>query len=175
MTTLAGAAQWGSSVARRGWLEEEYVTEDGAQRVELADAWTVRFELAAPGQRHLPGRLWSATDSGHVGYESCRDPAHVLPNLDPTVVGIVSRPSLAFLDGGGARSCHMSRTTSPAGWMGLAARDGVAVGTALVQLKADGIIDVSRFRRAIVAYGSNMRLAATQSVTECHPASRASA
>ena len=40
----------------------------------VVDAWAVRFEATVParwctarkGQRHLPGRWWSATDAGHV-------------------------------------------------------------------------------------------------------------
>lgn len=60
-------------------FEVDYVAEGGVRRrVPLADAWAVRFEAAAParrfnvrkGQRHLPGRWWSATDGGHVGFES---------------------------------------------------------------------------------------------------------
>jgi hypothetical protein len=83
-------------------FEVGYVTEDGAaHRVELSEAWPVRFELARPvrllrsrhGQRHLPGRWWSATDGGHVGYESWLERDHVmLLDFDPTVVAIVSQP-----------------------------------------------------------------------------------
>jgi hypothetical protein len=60
-------------------FEVDYVAEDGTRyRVPLADAWAVQFETFAParrfnvrkGQRHLPGRWWSGTDGGHVGYES---------------------------------------------------------------------------------------------------------
>ena len=77
----------------------------------------------------------------------------LLLSLHPRVVGFVLQPFLAFLGGGGGRSCRMmaflgggggrscrmSRTTSCTGSMGLAARDGGAVGTshvALVQLAA---------------------------------------
>jgi hypothetical protein len=83
-------------------FEVGYVTGDGAaHRVGLADAWPVRFELAAParawrsrrGQRHLPGRWWSATDDGHVGYESWLERDHVtLLIFEPTVLGSVSQP-----------------------------------------------------------------------------------
>jgi hypothetical protein len=96
----AQAGQAVSSALDR--FEVEYVTEDGAaHRVELSDAWPVRFELAAPvralrsrrGQRHLPGRWWSATNAGHVGYESWLERDHVmLLDFDPTVVGIASQP-----------------------------------------------------------------------------------
>jgi hypothetical protein len=80
-----------------GWL-----TEDGvAHRAELADVWPVGFETMAPvrkfssrkGQRHLPGRWWSATDGCHVGYESWLERDHVmLLDFDPVVVGIASQP-----------------------------------------------------------------------------------
>jgi hypothetical protein len=86
-------------------LEEfrvEYVAEDGTQRwVGLADAWAVRFEAMGParrftarkGQRHLPGRWWSSTVGGHVGYESWLERDHVmLLDFDPAVVGIASQP-----------------------------------------------------------------------------------
>jgi TnsA-like endonuclease N terminal len=79
-----------------------YVAEDGTQcRVPMADAWAVRFEAMAParrfnvrkGQRHLPGRWWSATDGGHVGYESWLERDHLMwLDFDPAVVGIASQP-----------------------------------------------------------------------------------
>jgi hypothetical protein len=101
--TTVQAAPSGEAVSRAlDNFEVEYVTEDGAaHRVELSDAWPVRFELARPvralrsrrGQRHLPGRWWSATDGGHVGYESWLERDHVmLLDFDPTVVGIASQP-----------------------------------------------------------------------------------
>jgi hypothetical protein len=83
-------------------FEVDHVAEDGVRRrVALADAWAVRFEEAAParrfnlrkGQRHLPGRWWSATDGGHVGYESWLERDHVMAlDFDPSVVGIASQP-----------------------------------------------------------------------------------
>jgi hypothetical protein len=83
-------------------FEVGWVTEDGvAHRAELADVWPVRFEAMAPvrqfnsrkGQRHLPGRWWSATDGRHVGYESWLERDHVmLLDFDPAVVGIASQP-----------------------------------------------------------------------------------
>jgi hypothetical protein len=87
-------------------VEIGYVTEDGTQhRVSLADAWSVRFETMAParrfqarkGQRHLPGRWWSATDGGHVGYESWLERDHVMAlDFDEAVVGIASQPFWLF-------------------------------------------------------------------------------
>jgi len=83
-------------------FEVGYVAEDGAQRrVPLVDAWAVRFEAVAParrfnlrkGQRHLPGRWWSATDGRHLGYESWLERDHVMwLDFDPAVVGIASQP-----------------------------------------------------------------------------------
>lgn len=83
-------------------FEVGYAGEDGTQyRLPLADVWAVRFEAMAPvrrfmsrkGQRHLPGRWWSATDGGHVGYESWLERDHVMAlDFDPLVVGIASQP-----------------------------------------------------------------------------------
>src|ERR1700704_2291433 len=64
------------------------------------DASAVRVEGMAParrfnlrkGQRHLPGRWWSATDGRHVGYESWLERHLVAMDFDPTVVGIASQP-----------------------------------------------------------------------------------
>jgi hypothetical protein len=82
------------------WLG--YVAADGTQHgMSLADAWAVRFEAMSParryrarkGQRHLPGRWWSATDGGHVGYESWLERDHLVAmDFDSTVVGIASQP-----------------------------------------------------------------------------------
>jgi hypothetical protein len=84
------------------WFELGYVAEDGTQhRLLLEDAWAVRFEAMAPvrrfiarkGQRHLPGRWWSATDGAHVGYESWLERDHVMAlDFDAAVVGIASQP-----------------------------------------------------------------------------------
>ncbi|WP_426514668.1 TnsA-like heteromeric transposase endonuclease subunit [Dactylosporangium sp. McL0621] len=83
-------------------FEVGYVGGDGTQyRLPLADVWAVRFEAMAPvrrfmprkGQRHLSGRWWSATDVGHVGYESWLERDHVMAlDFDPSVVGIASQP-----------------------------------------------------------------------------------
>lgn len=95
----------------------EFVTEDGvAGKVGLADASPVRFEVMAPvrrfasrrGQRHLPGRWWSATDGHHVGYESWLERDHVmLLDFDPVVVGIASQPFwLSWADEDGVVRSH---------------------------------------------------------------------
>jgi len=45
------------------------------------------------GQRHFPGRWWSATDDRHVGYESWLERDHLVAmDFDPVVVGIASQP-----------------------------------------------------------------------------------
>jgi hypothetical protein len=85
-----------------GGFEVGYVTDDGGEhRTPLVDAWSVRFEAAAPArrfrwvksQRHFSGRWWTATVGGHVGYESWLERDHLmLLDFDPSVVGIASQP-----------------------------------------------------------------------------------
>jgi hypothetical protein len=62
-----------------GEFDVETIAEDGARRrvplasatrIPLADMTPARRIKARKGQRHLPGRWWSATDGRHVGYES---------------------------------------------------------------------------------------------------------
>lgn len=87
-------------------FEVGYLTSDGAQvRVPLADAWALRLESAPParsftsykGQRHFPGRWWSATEEVHVGYESWLERDHLmLLDFDPAVIGIASQPFWLF-------------------------------------------------------------------------------
>ena len=76
----------GGAPDRVDGFELAYVTRDGEQaRVALAEAWSLRLERAEPvrrfasyrGQRHLPGRWWSATDQRHVGYESWLERDHL--------------------------------------------------------------------------------------------------
>ena len=61
-----------------GGFDIEAVAEDGRRRkVPLASATRIpaagmtpaRRIKARKGERHLPGRWWSATDGRHVGYE----------------------------------------------------------------------------------------------------------
>ena len=100
-----------------GAFEVGYVSEDGAEHgVQLADAWTVPFELGMPvrrftsrkGPRHLSGLWWSATTGGHVGFESWLERDHVMAlDYDPTVVGIASQPFwLRWADEAGVRVSH---------------------------------------------------------------------
>ncbi|MEQ4305527.1 TnsA-like heteromeric transposase endonuclease subunit [Plantactinospora sp. B6F1] len=87
-------------------FEVGYLTEDGAEhRMGVADAWGIRFESCRParvfpqykGQRHLPGRWWSATMGGHVGYESWLERDHLmLLDFDPVVVAVASQPFWLF-------------------------------------------------------------------------------
>ncbi|MCO6004926.1 TnsA-like heteromeric transposase endonuclease subunit [Actinoallomurus purpureus] len=87
-------------------FEIGYLTPDGAQvRVPLTDAWSVRLESAPParsfasykGQRHFPGRWWTATEEGHVGYESWLERDHLmLLDFDPAIIGIASQPFWLF-------------------------------------------------------------------------------
>lgn len=89
-----------------GGFEVGYIGEDGAeQRIGLADAWQTRFEWCRParvfpqykGQRHFPGRWWSATMGGHVGYESWLERDHLmLLDFDPAVVAVASQPFWLF-------------------------------------------------------------------------------
>ncbi|WP_249714708.1 TnsA-like heteromeric transposase endonuclease subunit [Rhizomonospora bruguierae] len=87
-------------------FEVGYRDEGGAeQRIGLADAWWIRFESARParvfpqykGQQHFPGRWWSATMGGHVGYESWLERDHLmLLDFDPAVVAVASQPFWLF-------------------------------------------------------------------------------
>lgn len=87
-------------------FEVGYVTEFGRQaRQPLSEVWAVPFENAGPsrvfksyrGMRHLPGRWWTATMGGHVGYESWLERDHLmLLDFDPLVVGVSSQPFWLF-------------------------------------------------------------------------------
>ena len=83
-------------------FEIGYTAHDGAQhRVPLAEAAVVRFADTQPtrrirtrkGQRHLPGRWWSATDGRHVGYESWLERDQLMwLDWDRAVTGTASQP-----------------------------------------------------------------------------------
>lgn len=85
-----------------GEFDVETVAEDGTRRrvplasvarIPLADMTPARRIRARKGQRHLPGRWWSATDGRHVGYESWLERDHVMwLDWDKTVTGIASQP-----------------------------------------------------------------------------------
>lgn len=87
-------------------VEFGFVRPGEAQaRVRLSAAAEVAFESCAPvrgfpsrkGQRHFPGRWWSATTGRHVGYESWLERDHLmLLDFDPAVVGIASQPFWLF-------------------------------------------------------------------------------
>ncbi len=85
-----------------GAFEIGYTAQDGAQhRVPLAEAAAVRFADTQPtrrirtrkGQRHLPGRWWSATDGRHIGYESWLERDQLMwLDWDRAVTGTASQP-----------------------------------------------------------------------------------
>jgi hypothetical protein len=116
VTTLPAVQDAGADLSVDGFVVG-YVAEDGTpRRVPLMDATAVRFEVMAParrfnsrkGQRHLPGRWWSATDGRHVGYESWLERDHLVAmDFDPTVVGIASQPFwLSWTAGDGRVRSH---------------------------------------------------------------------
>ena len=83
-------------------FEIGYTAHDGAlHRVPLAEAAVVRFADMQPtrrirtrkGQRHLPGRWWSATDGRHIGYESWLERDQLMwLDWDRAVTGTASQP-----------------------------------------------------------------------------------
>jgi hypothetical protein len=101
MTTLSAVRDTAPDLSANEF-EVGYIAEDGTRhRVPLADVRAVRLEAMAParrfnarkGQRHLPGRWWSATDGTHVGYESWLERDHLTwLDWDRAVVGIASQP-----------------------------------------------------------------------------------
>ena len=92
----------GKAPALPGAFEIGYTAQDGAlHRVPLAEAAVVRFADTQPtrrirtrkGQRHLPGRWWSATDGRHIGYESWLERDQLMwLDWDRAVTGIASQP-----------------------------------------------------------------------------------
>jgi hypothetical protein len=71
------APEAGSQRQRR--YELEYLTADAkGQRRDLSQCWNLRFESAPPvrkfvsykGQKNFTGLRWTATNAGHVGFES---------------------------------------------------------------------------------------------------------
>jgi hypothetical protein len=85
-----------------GEFDVETIAEDGARRrvplafatrIPLADMTPARRIKARKGQRHLPGRWWSATDGRHVGYEWWLERDQVMwLDWDKTVTGVASQP-----------------------------------------------------------------------------------
>jgi hypothetical protein len=100
--SMSTAARGARPVLAAGEFGVEYVAVDGslrtvpmtdATRVPLADMTPARQIRARKGQKHLPGRWWSATDGRHVGYESWLERDHVLwLDWDESVTGIASQP-----------------------------------------------------------------------------------
>ena len=79
-----------------------YLDGPGGERRASAGSWPglrpegflpVRGFRWARGQGHLPGLWWSATNGGHVGYESWLERDHVmLLDFDPEVTVIAAQP-----------------------------------------------------------------------------------
>ncbi|WP_328466530.1 TnsA-like heteromeric transposase endonuclease subunit [Actinoplanes sp. NBC_00393] len=100
----------------QGGFEIGFLAEDGTDcRVALKQAWQCRLEWCRPvrqfpqykGQRHFPGRWWTATMGCHVGYESWLERDHLmLLDFDPAVVAVASQPFWLFwtMEQGKARS-----------------------------------------------------------------------
>jgi hypothetical protein len=96
----------GAAGGPEGGFEVGYVAEDGTDcRIALLDAGQTRFEWCRParrfpqykGQKHMPGRWWTATMGCHVGYESWLERDHLmLLDFDPAVVAVASQPFWLF-------------------------------------------------------------------------------
>ena len=101
-----------------GEFDIEAVAEDGtrrkvplasATRIPFADMTPVRRIKARKGQRHLPGRWWSATGGRHVGYESWLERDQVMwLDWDQTVTGIASQDMTTPVKGLRRSSCPLS-------------------------------------------------------------------
>lgn len=87
-----------------------YAGPDGLEcMVGLPDALSVAFEAVSPvrsfvryrGQRSNTGLWWSASNGGHVGFESWLERDHLmLLDFDPTVAAIASQPFQLHYDDG---------------------------------------------------------------------------
>jgi hypothetical protein len=117
VTALIAENGWPEGSLAAAGFEVGYVSEDGAaHRLPLAEVWAVRFENGLPvrrfvsrkGQRHLSGLWWSATTSGHVGFESWLERDQLVAiDFDSSVVGIASQPFwLHWTDVDGERVSH---------------------------------------------------------------------
>jgi len=146
-------------------FEVGYVTEGGVQaRQRLGEAWSVRFEYADAvrefkshkGMRHLPGRWWSATMEGHVGFESWLERDHLmLLDFDPLVVGVSSQPFWLFW--GGERGRWVSH--APDYFARRADGSGVVVDCRPVErIKPRDLVKFDATRRACVQVGWEYRL-----------------
>ncbi len=103
LRSIPGGAAGGGP---QGGFEVGYVAEDGTDcRITLLDAGQTRFEWCRParrfrqykGQKHMPGRWWTATMGCHVGYESWLERDHLmLLDFDPGVVAVASQPFWLF-------------------------------------------------------------------------------
>jgi hypothetical protein len=90
---------------------------DGQEKtLELRDAGSAALTGAAPwrkfrwvkGQKHYSGTYWSATENGHVIYESRLELARLLhADFDPSVKRIVAQPFLLRADINGQARRHI--------------------------------------------------------------------
>src|SRR5215813_5165886 len=106
-----------------GEFDIEAVAEDGtrrkvplasATRTPFADMTPVRRIKARKGQRHLPGRWWSATDGRHIGYESWLERDQLMSlDWDRAVTGTASQPfRLRWTTEEGEPSCSSLRRST---------------------------------------------------------------
>ncbi|WP_241007799.1 TnsA-like heteromeric transposase endonuclease subunit [Mycobacterium kubicae] len=101
-----------SDTAELSWVTAEGVPQrlspDQAAAVPFEDGLPVRRFTTRKGQRHLSGRWWCATTTGHVGFESWLERDHVmLLDFDPAVVGIAAQPFwLSWSDASGSIVRH---------------------------------------------------------------------
>jgi hypothetical protein len=96
----------GAGGGLEGGFEVGYVAEDGTDcRITLLDAGQARFEWCRPvrrfpqykGQKHIPGRWWTAKMGCHVGYESWLERDNLmLLDFDSAVAAVASQPFWLF-------------------------------------------------------------------------------
>jgi hypothetical protein len=101
-----------------------YVAEDGVERrILLRDAWSMRFERCPPvrrfpsykGQKHCPGRWWSAVMGAHVRFESWLERDNLmLLDFDPAVAAVSSQPFWLFWTAENGKTVHTRRLLRPA-------------------------------------------------------------
>jgi len=117
-TAAAETSKVDDELLGAGEVAFDYLTARGEPECSgVGEAPWVPFERCAPvrgftfrkGQRHLPGRWWSATDFAHVGYESWLERDHLmLLDFDPAVVALASKPfRLSWTSGDGTARSHI--------------------------------------------------------------------
>ncbi len=103
-----------------GALRVRYITSEGQEQETslasvdgrcLAEGSPVRIPPSYVGQSNYPGLFWSATNGGHVWYESLLELTWLwLADFDPRVRRITAQPSssLAAMANGTARGSQTS-------------------------------------------------------------------